>query len=170
MVAGAIEVGEAARRFVEELGLLVEDTGWMSRTAGRVLGLLLVAERPLSQPELCRSLQVSAGSVSTVTRLLIDKRLIKRVALTGERKVMFEVPADAWSAMEEDGLRVVRRYRSLADAALAGLGAEQDAARAGLERMNRYFQIVDLRMQSVLSELASTRSTASSPTPVESGA
>lgn len=145
----------ASSRFVEELGLLAEDNGWMPRTAGRTLGLLLVAGRPLSQPEICTELQISTGSVSTVTRLLIEKRLIRRVAHAGERKVLFEVPEDVWTAMEEDGQRVVRRYRALADSTLASLGSDRGAAHESLTRMSRYFQIVDDRMQAVLHRLAS---------------
>ena len=67
------------RHFIEDISLYFEQMG-LPRMAGRVLGVLLIAEPPQqSLNDLCEMLQASKSSVSTTTRLLIEMGLIDRV-------------------------------------------------------------------------------------------
>ena len=72
-------------RFIEDVGLYVERYG-LSRMAGRVLGWLLICDpAQQSMEDLSRTLGASKGSISTVTRILIQIGLIERVGLPGSR-------------------------------------------------------------------------------------
>lgn len=144
---------DAARDFVEELGLLVESTGWMPRIAGRTLGWLLLAPEPQSQADLREALQASGAAISTATRLLIAQGLVQKVSIPGRRQTYMKVPRDIWHIMESEGLRTVRRYRALAEGALAALGEGDSAAEENLARMSAYFGIVEKRIQVVLAQL-----------------
>ncbi|MFC1931980.1 GbsR/MarR family transcriptional regulator, partial [Chloroflexota bacterium] len=59
------------KRFVEEVGILFEQTG-MPRMAGRILGWLSVSDSPhQTTDQLTKALMASKGSISTMTRFLI---------------------------------------------------------------------------------------------------
>ncbi|GHH69527.1 hypothetical protein GCM10017673_20110 [Streptosporangium violaceochromogenes] len=149
----ATERDDAARDFVEELGLLVESSGWMPRIAGRALGWLLLAPEPQSQADLREALQASAAAISTASRLLVAEGLVQKVSVPGRRQTYMKVPPDVWQVMETEGLRVVRRYRALAEGTLTALGAGNSTAEENLARMSTYFGIVETRIQAVLAQL-----------------
>ncbi len=73
-------------RFAEAMGEFFE-SGGMSRMAGRVWATLLITDAPhMSAIELQRALGASAGSISGATRALLQRRLIERVPIRGERR------------------------------------------------------------------------------------
>ena len=76
--------------FIEKTGLIAQNLG-IPRVAGRVLGMLLFDGEAVSFGDLARELQVSRGSISTSTRLLEDRALIKRLTKPGERQDFFQL-------------------------------------------------------------------------------
>lgn len=82
--------------YVEEFGLFFEQFG-LARTAGRMLGWLLVCDPPhQTMDELTEVLQVSKSSISTASRLLIQTGLVSKVSFPGERKDFYRISEDAW--------------------------------------------------------------------------
>lgn len=105
--------------FAEEVGLMFEAVG-LPRMAGRILGWLLIcdpAQQSLS--ELANVLQASKGSISTMTRLLIQISLIERVSLPGDRRDYFQIKPHAWTQMAQQRLAQITAFRELADRGLA---------------------------------------------------
>jgi|GEM_PF-1442286 len=151
------EDARRARRaaFVERVGLQVESSGWMPRMSGRMLGLLLVSERPITQAEIREELLASVGAISAASRELIAKRLARRVSIPGSRHTAMELHPEAWRSLEEDGLRGVHDYSALAKDGLEDFDPDSTAAR-NLERMRDYFAVVEERMRHVLSWLDET--------------
>ncbi len=87
------------KHFIEDVGLLLEEGG-LPRMAGRILGWLLICDpRHQSTKELAETLQASKGSISTMTRLLIQLGVIERVALPGQRRDHFQIKPGGWSQM-----------------------------------------------------------------------
>lgn len=75
--------------FGEDICLYFEQMG-LPRTAGRVLGILLICKPPAqSLTDLCQMLQASKSSVSTTTRLLAEMDLIERVPSPVPRQIYF---------------------------------------------------------------------------------
>jgi DNA-binding transcriptional regulator GbsR (MarR family) len=74
------QLSAAISGFIEGMGLYFEDFG-VPRIAGRLLGLLLVTNRPLSLEEVATTLGVSRASVSTNARLILATGLVERVSL-----------------------------------------------------------------------------------------
>ena len=134
--------------FATSLGLLVELEGWMPRMAGRILGILLDSEDPLTQAQLSELSGASIATVSTMTRQLTEKQLVERVVAQNERALYYRARPDIWSAMETESLRSIRRYIAVADEGLAA-----DPGNARLEAMRKYFSLVEERCLHVLSEL-----------------
>ncbi|HEX9118788.1 MAG TPA: MarR family transcriptional regulator [Anaerolineae bacterium] len=95
------------RHFVEDVGLFFEQMG-IPRMAGRILGWLLICDPPeQSAGQLATVLQASKGSLSTMTRLLIQIELIERVGLPGRRRDYFRIKAGAWPHLIKAQMQVM---------------------------------------------------------------
>ena len=73
------------QQFIERVGLYFEQYQ-LSRIGGRLLGLLLLSDRPLGVEEMATTLGVSRASVSTNIRTSADLGLTERVGLPGDRR------------------------------------------------------------------------------------
>ncbi|MGJ3245520.1 MAG: GbsR/MarR family transcriptional regulator [Elainellaceae cyanobacterium] len=104
--------------FVEEVGLMFERVG-MPRMAGRILGWLLISDPPQqSSGDLANVLQASKGSISSMTRLLIQIGLIERISLPGRRRDYFQIKPNAWSQMTKQRVEQIAAFRQLAEKGL----------------------------------------------------
>ena len=73
------------RRFIEDFGLLFEESGG-SRTLGRVFGYLLLAESPRTLDEISADLLFSKATASLTIRQGLTMRLFEKVGRPGQRK------------------------------------------------------------------------------------
>lgn len=104
--------------FIEEVGLMFELVG-LPRMSGRIFGWLLISNPPQqSHTELAEMLQASKGSISTMTRLLIQIGLIERISLPGERRDYFQIKPNAWSQMTKQRMVQISAFRQLAEKGL----------------------------------------------------
>ena len=104
--------------FVEDMGLLFEQGGH-PRMAGRILGWLLISDPPYqSATELADVLQASKGSISTMTRLLLQMGLIERVAMPRNRHDYFRLRLGAWSEYIRQTVYELKAMRELAERGL----------------------------------------------------
>jgi DNA-binding transcriptional regulator GbsR (MarR family) len=109
--------------FIEEVGLMFELAG-LPRMSGRIFGWLLISDPPQqSHTELAEILQASKGSISTMTRLLIQIGLIERLSLPGERRDYFQIKPHAWSQMAKQRMAQITAFRQLAERGLDLLAA-----------------------------------------------
>jgi len=123
--------GDAEDAFIEDLALLMEDSG-LPRMAGRIFGRLLVAEpAEQSMAELESRLRASKGSISTMTRLLLSGGVIERAAVPGERRVYVRLREDFWDSFGERVRARAEAMRSLGEEGLEVLGKR--ASRRSLE-------------------------------------
>src|SRR5512133_923978 len=84
------------RHFIEDIGLFFEQMG-MPRMAGRILGVLLIADPPAqSIGEIGEKLKASKSSVSIMARLLIENGLIERVASPVPRRDYYRFKPGGW--------------------------------------------------------------------------
>ena len=122
-------------QFAEDVGLMFEGVG-MPRMAGRILGWLLVSD-PAQQSlsEIAEVLQASKGSISTMTRLLIQIGLIERVSLPGDRRDYFQIKPHAWTRMAQQRLTQITAFRALADRGLTLLSNQDHHLQARLQEM-----------------------------------
>ena len=114
----------SAERFAEEIGL-VFDSMHLPRMAGRVLGAILLgpADGPTAG-DLADTLQASKGSISNMTRLLINYRFVDRTVRAGDRRDRFVIKSGAWARMILWRLELLQRLQELAGNGLDLLGPE----------------------------------------------
>lgn len=75
--------------FVEQMGSLYEQFG-AAPMAGRVVGWLMICEPELqTAAQLAEILKASKGSISTMTRYLLQIKTIERIKKPGERAAYF---------------------------------------------------------------------------------
>ncbi len=126
------------KRFVEEVGLLFELSG-MPRMAGRILGWLLIADPPhQSLTQLAEALQASKGSISTMSRFLIQAGIVDRVSLPGDRRDYFSIKLDAWTELIQQKTAQIKAIREIAERGLELLDGKPAQRRQRLEEMRDF--------------------------------
>lgn len=86
-----MELSPAQQRFVDDFASLWERFA-ASPAQGRVLALLFIADAPeLTAGEIAETLGISRGSVSQITRSLIQLHIVQRVSHPGDRRDWFRV-------------------------------------------------------------------------------
>jgi DNA-binding transcriptional regulator GbsR (MarR family) len=93
---------EAVRRDVIESMERSAEVYGLSRSAGRVYGVLYFAPGPLSIPELVEETGYAKSTISNVTRKLTRIGLIRRRSTGGGgRRVQFEPETDLWFVVQD---------------------------------------------------------------------
>ncbi len=95
---------EAVKRYAEQFGNLLADTGW-PRMAARVFAAILASEDGrMTAAELSDQLQASPAAVSGAVNYLLQMRLASREREPGSRRDVYVVQDDFWyeSMMRQD--------------------------------------------------------------------
>jgi DNA-binding transcriptional regulator GbsR (MarR family) len=120
---------------------------------GRVLGRLLIAVPPLQTAEaLADALQVSRGAISTTMRQLVERRLVERVSLPGQRPDYYQVVPGAWSQVLQHSVALTAQLRLIADRGLALLQDQPAEYRVRLEEMRSVYAFFEERFPELLAE------------------
>ncbi|MGA7935523.1 MAG: MarR family transcriptional regulator [Kovacikia sp.] len=121
--------------FIEEVGLAFEMVG-LPRMAGRIFGWLLISNPPHQSPgELAAILQASKGSISTMTRLLLQIGLLERISQPGKRRDYFRIKPNAWSELTKQRMVQITTFRQLAERGLEMMQGEDARSLQRLEDM-----------------------------------
>ena len=137
-------LSESERTFVEEVGVVFEQTG-MPRMAGRVFGWLLISDPPYQSPaELAQVLQASKGSISTTVRLLLQMGLTERHIITGERHDHFKISRVALTRTIKHGIEEeIKLFRGLSEHGLKLIGKDEIHRRFWLEEMHSRYSYLE---------------------------
>jgi DNA-binding transcriptional regulator GbsR (MarR family) len=138
------QLTDEERKFVEEVGIVFEQTG-LPRMAGRIFGRLMICDPPYQSPsQLATALIASRGSISTMTRLLIQLGVIERFCLPGERQTYYKISTNAWKHLTGHGLAdEIRLFRQLADHGLEVLADKKQVSRRWLEEMRDIYAFLE---------------------------
>ena len=138
------------KHFVEDISLYFEQMG-LPRTAGRVLGVLLISEPPAqSLTDLCALLDASKSSVSTTTRLLVEMDLIERVPSPVPRQVYFQFKAGGWAVFVRQRLRLWASLHEIAEHGLELLEDRDPALRERLQEAHDMFSLIEEELPALL--------------------
>ncbi len=132
------------QRFVEEVGIVFEQTG-LPRMAGRMFGWLLISDPShQSQSELAEVLMASKGSISTTIRLLIQTGIVEHFVIPGVRHNYFRLRPDALQRTIRHGLEdEIKIFRQLAERGLELMKAEASIRRQWLEEMSDRYTFLE---------------------------
>lgn len=139
-------------RFIEQLGRLAESES-LPRTAGRMMGILIVSGTPLGIDDLAQRLSVSRASVSTNSRLLQSLGIARLVSEPGSRRDYLQINGDSCSSLLALGLRRMRSMRvAVRELRLAMHGAQTQGARNRLRRIENFYDTAIQQVESVLGD------------------
>jgi DNA-binding transcriptional regulator GbsR (MarR family) len=135
--------GEKESCFLEEVGIVFENTG-LPRMAGRLFGWLLISDPPYQSPsELADVLRASKGSVSTNVRLLMQLGLIERFVIPGERHNHYRLHEDAIRRTVQHGLEdEIKMFLELAERGLELIKGKPSVRKEWLERMRDKYRFL----------------------------
>lgn len=132
------------QNFVEEVGIGFEQTG-LPRMAGRIFGWLLISDPPYQSPaELADVLMASKGSISTMTRFLIQAGLVERFVIPGERHDHFRLKEGALQWIVRHGLEEeIKLFCNIAAQGLQLMKDETSDRRHWLEEMHDRYSFLE---------------------------
>ena len=131
------------RQFVESMGVYFGRYG-LPRIGGRILGLLIIADRPLSLDDIASTLHVSRASISTNIRLIVASSLAEPFSLPGDRRDYYRFGPDTWersAATELDGILMLRRLGE------RGLAAARDADNVARQHLSELLEFCDVLLE-----------------------
>jgi predicted transcriptional regulator len=136
-------------RFVEQLGRLGEGEG-LPRTAGRMMGLLMMSDGPMSIDALAEQLKVSRASISTNGRLLESLQIVERETRPGDRRDYLQISGEPCSSLLSVGIRRLKEMRKAVREMRLAAHDRAPSVRNRLQRMERFYELATTRAESVL--------------------
>lgn len=116
--AGATSAKDFQIEFSARFGTMWSMSG-ASVLEGRIAGYLLVDESDgVTAAELTQELGISAGTVSSATRRLVDAGFVRRIRAPGSRADHFIMDTDVWAGFLAREVPYLRAQRDLAASAL----------------------------------------------------
>lgn len=152
---------EAAREEVIEAMERTAEIYGLSRSYGRLYGLLFFADEPMSLDTLVEESGYAKSTVSTAMSELKRLYLVRRRSIPGEgKKAFYEAERDLWTVFQEFLDREVRReietmLRSLEQAEQTLEAAEDDQAEQDLQKVRKLRGLYD-RSQRLVGLLTSS--------------
>ncbi len=135
--------------FIEDMGVYYDHFG-LPRLVGRLVGLLMLADQPLTLDDMAHALLVSRASISTNIRIALHNEFVVRVGIPGDRRDFYRFSDDVWerrTAVIEIGSKATRVF---AERGLAALDPDDTVARARLEEMVDYSNFMIAEGRSML--------------------
>ncbi|RAL25394.1 transcriptional regulator [Lujinxingia litoralis] len=134
-------MNDAEIGFIERFGLIFEGDGG-PRIAGRIFGLALLGDQPMTLDDMAEVLQVSKASVSTNTRLLNGMGLLERTTVPGDRHTYYRLAPDAFDvSLARARQRIVAVLELLTDT-LPELPDDNLVAQRRLSEMRNWYEFL----------------------------
>jgi len=131
------------QQFVEDMGIILEQSG-IPKMAGKIFGCLLLApEREISTDELITAVKASRGSVSTMTRLLIQRNLIERAGRPGHRRDYFRVKPGTWSSFLKAKMEEIILFHDLIERGMSIVTPREKLAYGRLREMHEFYEFFE---------------------------
>lgn len=143
---------ETRSAFIEKIGLKTQADG-LPRIAGRVLGLLIWDGAAVSFGSLAEQLMVSRGSISSATRILLERRLIKRIAKAGERQDFFQLSDAPYVSMMEATKISLDNAKDEIDATLKDIPDAQAEIKARVAAYADFYGKMSKAVDGILSDM-----------------
>lgn len=137
-------------RFIEGMGGYFEAEG-VPRIGGRILGLLLASEEPLSAEQIARRLRVSRASISTNIRMLTVSGMVEKMSFLDNRHSFYAITGEVWSKAISAAREKALAFRSIAQVGLAAI-PESEGVRRRLNEMIDWSDMMAETLEKMLME------------------
>jgi hypothetical protein len=129
--------------FIEGFAALMESRG-VPRAAGRIFSYLQVSE-PAEQTaaQISSALGVSLGTVSSMTRLLMNTGWIRRSTRRGERTAVYRAAEGTMTLAVDGVMEPIRRARALTTRGLELMARRPDSVRGRLQELDDVYRFFE---------------------------
>jgi DNA-binding transcriptional regulator GbsR (MarR family) len=139
-------------QFVEDMGMVMERYG-LPRIGGRIMGLFMIDEEPLSLDDIARLLGVSRASVSTNLRMSEIIGMAKRVSRPGDRRDYYIGTEDMWmQGIKSSKQNSILQIADAARRALPKVPPEDFVARHKLQEVIDFTDFFEAYLDRMLEE------------------
>ena len=126
--------------------------------AGRIWGWLLVCDPPhQTAAELGDAVRASRGSISTMTKLLVQFGLIERIGLPGQRNRFYRIKSGAFTKLLRAGMSVTTEVREMAERGLELLKNAPPRARRRLEECRDFYAFFEREFPALIKKWGKER-------------
>lgn len=136
--------------FIEGFAALMETRG-VPRSAGRIFTFLQVAEPPeQTAAQIASGLGISLGTVSSMTRLLMNAGWVRRATRRGERQAVYRAAEGTMTLAVDGVMEPIRQARQLTEHGLELMADRPAAARARLQELNDVYRFFEDEFPQIL--------------------
>ena len=122
--------------FIDGFAHMIHSQRGLPLVAGRIFAFLLVSDPPeQTAAQISDVIGASLGTISSMTRLLLDPGLIERIRRRGERSALYRIPSDGWRSITRTTIDGTRRAREMTDRGLALMADQPAASRFRLQEL-----------------------------------
>jgi DNA-binding transcriptional regulator GbsR (MarR family) len=148
---GIQDMGEVEmKQFIEDVGILYGEMGF-PRMAGRIFGWLLLCEPPYQSAEqLATIVEASKGSISSMTRLLIQTGMVEKIGIPGKRDTYYRLRSGSWSELMRNRLPHLSAMRKLAERGLELISDRTPESRQRLQEVRDFYVFLEREIPSLL--------------------
>ncbi len=140
----------------------------LNKQMGYIVALLLMSPEPLSLDEITKSLGMSKGPISQITRRLQERNIIRKVWSPGSRKDYYEIQPDIFASAFKNfaekmhtNTMISQMIRKQIDSSGASVPEVFDRR---LNEMEHFYALMDKHFTNFLDEWAEERTKIASPT------
>lgn len=145
------------KHFIEDIGLFFEQMG-MPRMAGRILGVLLIADPPAqSITDLSEKLKASKSSISIMARLLVEHGLIERVASPIPRRDFYRFKPGGWIIYMRGWLELMSALHAITERGMTLLTEKPSDMQERLLEAHDLFSTLEEKFPAILEQLEQDR-------------
>jgi DNA-binding transcriptional regulator GbsR (MarR family) len=145
-------IEETRSEFIEKIGMIAQNDG-LPRIAGRLLGLLVWDGEAVAFGDLADQLQVSRGSISTASRILEERRLIRRTSKPGQRQDYFQLADNPYAKMLETVAVGLNRAQEEIDNTLTEIPDSESAVKARVTAYSDFYRHMSGAITTILDDL-----------------
>ena len=120
------------QEFIESMGLYFAQYN-LPRIGGRILALMMVAERPLSLDDMAEMLLVSRASISTNIRLIVSAGWAEQIGIPGDRRDYYRAPMNSWGRSIDVEIQGILRLQRIVEQGLAAISPDDTLAQSRLQ-------------------------------------
>ena len=136
--------------FIEGFAALMETRG-VPRAAGRIFSYLQVSEPPeQTAAQISVALGVSLGTVSSMTRLLMNAGWVRRTTRRGERQAVYRAAEGTMTLAVDGVMEPIRRARTLTSRGLELMADRPETARARLRELDEVYRFFEDEFPTIL--------------------
>jgi DNA-binding transcriptional regulator GbsR (MarR family) len=129
--------------FIEGFARLMESRG-VPRAAGRIFSFLQVSDPPeQTASQIAHALGISLGTVSSMTRLLMQAGWVERLSRRGERQARYRTSAGLMNLTVDGVMEPTRRARQLTQRGLELMADRPASDRARLTELNAVYSFFE---------------------------